>query len=77
MKRILTFVFSILAIVSIARPVSYEDKLQAMQEYPRTVIKEARVALEEAVKERKSPELVDALMLLSAAQLHLDSDSIV
>lgn len=77
MKRILTFVFSILAVVSIARPVSYEDKLQAMQEYPRTVIKEARVALEEAVKERKSPELVDALMLLSAAQLHLDSDSIV
>ncbi|MBP3350238.1 MAG: hypothetical protein J6L03_06410 [Bacteroidaceae bacterium] len=76
MKRILAFVFSILAVVSIAQPKGYNDKLQAIQEYPRTVVKEARVALDEAVKGHKSPEMVDALMLLSAAQLLLDSDSI-
>lgn len=76
MKRIFAFILSLCTLVSIAQSRSYEDKLQSMQEYPRTVIKEARVAFDEAARRHKSPEMLDALMLLSSTRMRLDSDSI-
>lgn len=77
MKRVLTYIVLILMLVPVVQAQDYESKLQTIQAYPRTVVKEARVALDEALKSSKSQDLIDALMQLSAAQLMIDSDSII
>ena len=77
MKRVLTYIVLILMLVPVVQAQDYESKLQTIQAYPRTVVKEARVALDEALKSSKSQDLIDALMQLSAAQLMIDSDSIL
>ncbi|MBR5844526.1 MAG: hypothetical protein IKY75_08130 [Bacteroidaceae bacterium] len=76
MKRLLFFLFSICWLASIAQSSSYDERLRAMQEYPRTTVKVAQEALDVAMKERKSADMIDALMLLSGAQLMIDSDSV-
>ena len=55
---------------------SYVEKQQQLLEQPRTVLREARHSVGEALRKGHSAELVDALMQLSAAQLLIDSDSI-
>ncbi|MBE6306897.1 MAG: hypothetical protein E7084_04515 [Bacteroidales bacterium] len=54
---------------------SYEEKCRALQEYPRTVLKEAREVINSTYKDKLSPQFIDALMQVSAAQLLIDTDS--
>lgn len=77
MKRFfICFVSFVLVLVSMAQQRSYDEQLRYMYESPRTVIKESQVAMNDAIKKHHSPEMIDALMLLSGAKLLLDSDSI-
>lgn len=75
MKR---FYFSLIAFLCcfwMAIAQDYTEKQHLLMEYPLTVLKEAQQALDVAMKDGNSVEVIDALMLLSAAQLQLDTDS--
>lgn len=76
MKRYIFIVIAIMCGVCAASAQLYEETQRRLLEQPRTVLNEARVALEDAICSDNSPQLIDALMLLSAAQLHIDNDSI-
>ncbi len=54
-----------------------DEVSRRMMEQPRTVLKEARQALDAARHAGRSPQFVEALMQLSAARLLIDSDSIM
>ncbi|MBR6757983.1 MAG: hypothetical protein IKM35_05870 [Bacteroidaceae bacterium] len=79
MKRLILPLITIVMLCSIAAMGYTQEDDQVtkrLMEQPRTVLKEARQALEDARSTGRSPQFVEALMQLSAAQLLIDSDSI-
>ena len=80
MKQIIyRFIFTVIlcSTVFVSSASSHSEIEEAMLKQPRTVMKDARKALAVAQKNGNSPQLIDALMQISAAQLLIDSDSIV
>lgn len=79
MKRVICTILTLMALCSLC--LGAQDNTHAMRheqllKQPRTVLREAREAVDVALKEGNSPHLIDALMQLSAAQLLIDTDSI-
>lgn len=79
MKRLVYILILLVTGVAIANATqvdNYAEKQQRLLEQPRTVLKEARLTVGDALRKGLSTELIDALMQLSAAQLLIDTDSV-
>ncbi len=78
MKR--TFCFLLIIFVmnglhSMALSINHEIRQDELLKHPGTVLKEAREALGESLRNGNSPHMIDALMQISTARLLIDTDS--